>query len=130
MNRWAGPKFPWATFTINVTGSFAIGFLTIVLARWLPHPNARLLITGLLGGSLRGVQLLEHRAGGVGVGAPLGGAAEGVGQVVAPGLRVVPRVKGGGRAVELGGRLRREPAVYDPYPYPPARRCRSANSSS
>ena len=51
MNQWASPKFPWATFTINVTGSFAIGFLTIVLARWLPHPNARLfLITGLLGG--------------------------------------------------------------------------------
>jgi fluoride exporter len=51
MNQWASPKFPWATFTINVTGSFAIGFLTIVLARWLPHPNARLfLLTGLLGG--------------------------------------------------------------------------------
>jgi fluoride exporter len=51
MNQWASPKFPWATFTINVTGSFAIGFLTILLARWVPHPNARLfLITGLLGG--------------------------------------------------------------------------------
>lgn len=51
MNQWASPKFPWATFTINVTGSFAIGFLTIILARWLPHSNARLfLITGLLGG--------------------------------------------------------------------------------
>src|SRR5262245_63795556 len=51
MNQWASPKFPWTTFTINVTGSFAIGFLTIVLARWLPHPNARLcLITGFLGG--------------------------------------------------------------------------------
>jgi fluoride exporter len=51
MNQWASPKFPWATFTINVTGSFAIGFLTIVLSRWLPHPNARLLlVTGLLGG--------------------------------------------------------------------------------
>jgi CrcB protein len=51
MNRWASPHFPWATFTINVTGSFVIGFLTILLARGLPHPNARLLlITGLLGG--------------------------------------------------------------------------------
>lgn len=51
MNRWTSPHFPWATFTINVTGSFAIGFLTIVLSRWLPYPNARLLlITGLLGG--------------------------------------------------------------------------------
>jgi CrcB protein len=51
MNRWADPQFPWATFTINVSGSFAIGFLTTALARWLPHPNARLLVlTGFLGG--------------------------------------------------------------------------------
>jgi CrcB protein len=50
-NRWASQQFPWATFLINVTGSFAIGFLTTVLARWLPHQNARLLvITGFLGG--------------------------------------------------------------------------------
>lgn len=51
VNRWAGPQLPWATFIINVTGSFAIGFLTTLLARWLPHQNLRLLvITGFLGG--------------------------------------------------------------------------------
>lgn len=51
MSRWASPQFPWATFAINVSGSFLIGFLTIALARWLPHPHARLLvITGFLGG--------------------------------------------------------------------------------
>jgi fluoride exporter len=51
MSRWASPQFPWATFAINVLGSFLIGFLTVALARWLPHPNARLLvITGFLGG--------------------------------------------------------------------------------
>jgi CrcB protein len=51
VNRWASPQFPWATFTINVSGSFAIGFLTMVLVRWLPHPHMRLLvITGFLGG--------------------------------------------------------------------------------
>jgi fluoride exporter len=51
MNRWASPQFPWATFAINISGSFAIGFLAVLLARWLPHPNARLLvITGFLGG--------------------------------------------------------------------------------
>jgi CrcB protein len=51
MTRWASPQFPWATFTINVSGSFAIGFLTMVLARWLPHPNVRLLVlVGFLGG--------------------------------------------------------------------------------
>ena len=51
VNRWASQQFPWATFLINVTGSFAIGFLTTVLMRWLPHQNARLcIITGFLGG--------------------------------------------------------------------------------
>lgn len=51
MNKWASPQFPWATFAINVSGSFAIGFLTLVLSRWLPHPSARLLlVVGFLGG--------------------------------------------------------------------------------
>ena len=51
MNRWASPRFPWATFTINISGSFAIGFLTTVLARWIPHPHVRLLVlVGFLGG--------------------------------------------------------------------------------
>jgi fluoride exporter len=52
INRWTGPRFPWATFTINVSGSFAIGLLSVVLARWLPlFPNARLLVVvGFLGG--------------------------------------------------------------------------------
>jgi CrcB protein len=51
ITRRTGPQFPWATFVINVTGSFLIGFLTMILARWLPHPNIRLMvITGFLGG--------------------------------------------------------------------------------
>lgn len=51
MNRWASPQFPWATFTINVSGSFAIGFLTIILTRWLHYPHVRLLVVvGFLGG--------------------------------------------------------------------------------
>lgn len=49
MNRWAAAH--WATFVINASGSFAIGFLAMALARWLPHPNIRLMIlTGFLGG--------------------------------------------------------------------------------
>jgi CrcB protein len=51
ITRWASPRVPWATFTINVSGSFLIGFLTVALTRWLPHPNLRLMIvTGFLGG--------------------------------------------------------------------------------
>ena len=51
MSRWVSPQFPWATFTINVSGSFAIGFLTVALASWLPHPHVRLLVVvGFLGG--------------------------------------------------------------------------------
>jgi CrcB protein len=51
LTRWAGSQFPWATFTINVTGSFAIGLVSVLLARWLPHPHARLLVVvGFLGG--------------------------------------------------------------------------------
>ena len=50
-SRWAGSHFPWATFTINITGSFAIGFLGMTLIHWWPHPNARFFaITGFLGG--------------------------------------------------------------------------------
>ena len=51
INRWASSQFPWATFTINVSGAFAIGFLTALLARWSPHSYLRLLIlVGFLGG--------------------------------------------------------------------------------
>jgi CrcB protein len=51
MSRWASPQFPWATFVINVSGSFLIGFLTVALTRWMPHPQFRLMvITGFLGG--------------------------------------------------------------------------------
>jgi CrcB protein len=51
MTRWTSPQFPWGTVTINVSGSFLIGFLTVFLTRWMPHPNIRLLvITGFLGG--------------------------------------------------------------------------------
>jgi fluoride exporter len=51
MNRWTSPQFPWATCSINVTGSFLIGFLTVALTHWMPHQNLRLMvITGFLGG--------------------------------------------------------------------------------
>jgi fluoride exporter len=45
-------RFPLATFLINVTGSFVIGLLLVLLDREdLLHPNLRpLLVTGFLGG--------------------------------------------------------------------------------
>ena len=50
-SRWVTHQFPWATFLINVSGAFAIGFLTVALARWLPHPYMRLfVVVGFLGG--------------------------------------------------------------------------------
>lgn len=47
-----GSRFPLATMIINVTGSFAIGFLmTLMTERFSPHPNWRLLLAvGFLGG--------------------------------------------------------------------------------
>lgn len=51
VRQWSGSSFPWGTFVINVSGAFAIGFLSMVLNRWLPDPRARLLVvTGFLGG--------------------------------------------------------------------------------
>ena len=70
IDRRTDPQFPWATFAINVTGSFAIGLLSALLARWLPHPHARLfLVVGFLGGyttfssyTLEAFTLLERGA--------------------------------------------------------------------
>jgi CrcB protein len=51
INRWLGSHFPWATFTINITGSFAIGLCMVFLGRWLPHSYTRLVVVvGFLGG--------------------------------------------------------------------------------
>ena len=51
MSTWAGDRFPWATFSINVTGSFAIGLIATLLARWLPaHPARLFFLVGFLGG--------------------------------------------------------------------------------
>lgn len=49
----ASDGWPWATFTVNITGCLAIGLLMVALleAATAPHPLARpLLGVGLLGG--------------------------------------------------------------------------------
>lgn len=52
MARWTGPEFPWATFAINVAGSFLIGAASAALAHRLGgHEPARLaIVVGFLGG--------------------------------------------------------------------------------
>ena len=47
----AGNGFPWTTFAINVSGSFALGLLvTLMVERWRPHRLLRPLIAiGFLG---------------------------------------------------------------------------------
>ena len=52
VTRLAGLSFPWGTLTVNVVGSFAIGFLTELVARKLnASMEMRLLIVvGFLGG--------------------------------------------------------------------------------
>ena len=50
--RWLPATFPWATFLINVTGCFGIGFLAVLAEeRMVLGPDARLfLMVGVLGG--------------------------------------------------------------------------------
>lgn len=52
MTRWLGPSFPWGTMTVNIAGSFAIGFLTELVARKFSAPMEMrlLLVVGFLGG--------------------------------------------------------------------------------
>jgi CrcB protein len=50
VNRYAG-TFPWATFIINISGSFLLGLIgTLLLNRILINPNWRLFVTiGFIG---------------------------------------------------------------------------------
>src|ERR1700758_4222397 len=76
MTQQFGPGFPWATFTINVTGSFIIGIVfELAQTRLGMPPLLRLfLMTGILGGyttfstyALDIVTLFGDRAPGLGL---------------------------------------------------------------
>ncbi|KGE00632.1 MULTISPECIES: fluoride efflux transporter CrcB [Rhizobium/Agrobacterium group] len=69
--RQFGPAFPWGTLTVNVVGSFAIGFMAeLIMRRFDMSTDLRLfIITGILGGfttfsafSLDVISLLERGA--------------------------------------------------------------------
>jgi CrcB protein len=46
-----GVTFPWGTFVVNITGSFAIGLLMTLFTQRVMHPYWRLLlVVGFLGG--------------------------------------------------------------------------------
>jgi fluoride exporter len=52
LTRALGPAFPWATLTVNVVGSFLMGFLVdMTMRRFGGSPEMRtFLATGILGG--------------------------------------------------------------------------------
>jgi fluoride exporter len=52
LGRWLGGAFPYGTLAVNVLGSFAMGALVALLARYLPPMQAEIravLVVGFLG---------------------------------------------------------------------------------
>ena len=64
------PAWPWATFSVNVVGSFMFGVLVVVLTHWVSNDFWRLLlVTGVVGAlttfstfSFEVVRMVEARA--------------------------------------------------------------------
>lgn len=49
-HKYFSGSFPWGTFTVNIVGSFFIGFLWVLNERFVFSPNLRLCVfTGILG---------------------------------------------------------------------------------
>jgi len=70
--RLPGDGFPWGTFTVNVTGSFLMGVLVVVLGQFNGMRLSPFLVTGVLGGfttfsafSLDAMTLYERGQAGV-----------------------------------------------------------------
>ena len=87
VSRRSTGAFPWGTFVVNISGSFAIGVLfTVLTERWLAPPWLRsTLMIGLLGAyttfstlSLESYRLLEDRAYGIAAANLFGSLAAGL----------------------------------------------------
>jgi CrcB protein len=86
ISQWADPRFPWATFVVNVSGAFAAGFLSTALANRLPNPHVRVfVVAGFLGGyttfsafALESLTLWDRRAFGRAWGYVLGSCVAGL----------------------------------------------------
>lgn len=99
INTWADPRWPWATFAINVSGSFLAGVIASLLARWWPQPHWRLLVlVGFVGGyttfstfALEAFDLAGRGRGGAALTYALGSTVAGV-VAVALGMAVARRL--------------------------------------
>jgi len=49
MHKWLGGGFPYGTLTVNVLGSFLIGFLFVYFEQTIAPLQKALLVTGMLG---------------------------------------------------------------------------------
>ena len=92
VSRRASSAFPWGTFAINVTGSFLLGLLFVVMTERLrPDPWLRSAVTiGFLGAyttfstlSLETYRLAEDGAWGLAAANAVGSLAAGLGAVYA-----------------------------------------------
>ncbi len=81
------PAFPWATFVINVTGSFVLGLLaTLIVNQVLVNPNWRLGVTVGFIGAYTTFSTFEYESASLGLSWPalgnlLGSVAFGYGAV-------------------------------------------------
>jgi fluoride exporter len=92
VSRRSAGAFPWGTFVVNVSGSFALGLVfTVLTERWLVAPWLRSTVTiGFLGAyttfstfSLESYRLLEDGANGLALANLLGSLAVGLAAVYA-----------------------------------------------
>jgi CrcB protein len=126
MARWTDPRFPYATVTINVTGSFAIGFLAVLLGHHWPHPLARLfIVTGFLGGyttfssfCYESLQLWEGGRPGLSIANTLGSVVAGLIAVVL-GVAVARSMIGSGESVRRVAQPSATVTHHLPEPLPP-----------